>query len=198
MVIGLLVGALATVIGCGIGCNTAIKQADKKAKERKEAEKRAAQSQRDALAARDRKIQQQQALIARQDREKQQLASSLARAVSNHSTNVRTNTQQAKISFFDSYRAFDTYVARLAGQGSGGVTFLIRSMQRNTTDKKMLSLVSTLKQMRNYRNILSHNRNKWRDLPDPQFAFTSTIDRAKSIIESEKKHYAKMLRRAAH
>ena len=193
MVIGLLVVALATVIGCGIGCSAA----SKKEKERQEAERHQALQQKQLLAAHKHQIKKQQALIARQRREKQELASSLARAVSYHTTAVISKEEKAKVNFFDTYRDFDVYLARIAGRkGSSGVSLLINAMRNSNGDRKMKSLVPALKAMRDYRNNLAHNHNKWKDLPNPSFPYGTTIQQVKAIVEPERTHYAKLLRRS--
>ena len=85
---------------------------------------------------------------------------------------AQNNKLQAQITFFDEFRALDNQLARFVREGYKGVTYLIKAMEIMYDDEDMINAV---KAVRNYRNRLSHDRNKWAAIPAPSAYVMKTL-----------------------
>ena len=146
---------------------------------RNEQELREIQQERERLKARER--QERLEIAKKQER--------LARALSAVQCNVlaknQTKTKADKqIEFFDMFRAFDNKLARNVKDGFKGVTYLINGLHGKDANEK---LKQALKNIRNYRGRLSHDKKKWKDIPAPTEALMNDL---KYVINWEKKNSA--------
>ena len=69
-----------------------------------------------------------------------------------------------KVEFFDTYRDLDVRLARYIGRGQKGVAYLINGLK---TKRQNYDMMNRLKEVRNYRNKLSHDKRKWRYIEAP-------------------------------
>ena len=108
----------------------------------------------------------------------------------------RTVSHQQKVSFFDTYRSLDNYLARLIGEGSGGIGLLIYTCKHlNVQIDALNRLIPGLRQARDYRNNLAHNKNCWSQIPDPDIDLRHLLDRVRSIVCSNSSYISKMMYR---
>ena len=78
---------------------------------------------------------------------------------------VRTDPKLEKqVDFFDDFRALDNKLARMVNEGYKGVTYLINGMYAN---KSHYDMREKLKNIRNYRGRLTHDKKKWASIPAP-------------------------------
>lgn len=98
---------------------------------------------------------------------------------------ISDNSQSYKVSFYDEYRNLDNYLGRLVGQGSGGVGLLILTYKYTDFYLPVLgSWMSVLKEVRDYRNNLSHNKNRWAEISDPETYYFDCMCEIRREIES--------------
>ena len=71
---------------------------------------------------------------------------------------------EKQVKFYDAFRELDNQLARNSGENFKGVTYLIKGLEVSNTNK---SLIASLKNIRNYRGRLSHDRLKWANIPAP-------------------------------
>ena len=107
-------------------------------------------------------------------------------------------SQQVKVDFYDNYRAVDNYLARLIGEGSGGVGLLILTCRYQKVNNSQLNnIIKDLQDIRDYRNNLSHNKNKWSQIPDPKSYYNSVLSRVTNIVNNDRNHIAQMMYKEA-
>lgn len=107
-----------------------------------------------------------------------------------------TTTENAKVAFFDKYRKLDVYLGRLVGEGGGGITLLINAIRHQGLNTKGLRpLLNGLVEMRNYRNILAHSKNRWRSIPNPSSSYSSTLDKVRYLVDRDLNNVAHALRK---
>ena len=70
-----------------------------------------------------------------------------------------------QVKFYDTYRALDNQLARLSTrEGSKGMAYLIHGLEVQHSNPRLLNC---LKNARNYRNQLSHDKRQWAKIPAP-------------------------------
>lgn len=83
-------------------------------------------------------------------------------------TYVIHNGSTTKEWFFDKYREVDVTLSRMVGESSGGFGLLISAFKyQGRSDAQARQVASIMMEIRNYRNSLAHNRNRWRDISNP-------------------------------
>ena len=85
-----------------------------------------------------------------------------------------------KIEFFDKYREIDNYLASLIGLEYKGITYFISgAVGRGKTDyyydDEWWDMIKTLRRIREYRNMLGHDKSKWQSLPDPDPSYVKYL-----------------------
>jgi len=99
------------------------------------------------------------------------------------SSHYVTTSEQEKINFFDDYRALDVQIARLIGEGSGGIGLLVKAMKygylKNVSNLR--EYYCDLKEIRDYRNMLAHNKNRWCNMSSPKSWYRQSLSKVKSI-----------------
>ena len=95
-----------------------------------------------------------------------------------------------KVEFFDKYREIDVYLASFVGQRYGGISFLISGLigvSRRAGIKPPYELIDALKELREYRNTIGHDKSKWRALPDPKPSYIRILRNLSVTIEGSLK-----------
>lgn len=111
----------------------------------------------------------------------------------------RTTEFNEKVEFFDNYRALDVKLARLIGQGSGGIGLLINACRYQGLNINSLNnLIKDLRAARDYRNILAHNRKRWKELSNPNHNFSTVLNRVETIVNKNVNYVAKKMYAAAN
>lgn len=83
-----------------------------------------------------------------------------------------------KVEFLDAYRELDSYLADFVGESYRGITYLrsgVIGYVKRTGDKNWREYARELKEAREWRNYLSHNKNKWHVMQDPPSDLTSFL-----------------------
>lgn len=91
-----------------------------------------------------------------------------------------------KVEFFDKYREIDVYLASFVGQRHGGISFFISGLiggSKKAGIKPPYELIDALKELREYRNILGHDKTKWRALPDPKPSYIKILRNLSASLE---------------
>lgn len=104
----------------------------------------------------------------------------------NKSTGKSQNTRvdkklERQVKFFDEFRALDNRLARNVREGYKGVTYLIKGMD---VAKFNRDLQNCFKNIRNFRNQMSHDRRKWKDIPAPSDSLMNDLYRAKKWVDN--------------
>ena len=111
----------------------------------------------------------------------------------------RTTEFNEKVEFFDNYRALDVKLARLIGQGSGGIGLLINACRYQGLNINSLNnLIKDLRAASDYRNILAHNRKRWKELSNPNHSFSTVLNRVETIVNKNVNYVAKKMYAAAN
>ena len=92
---------------------------------------------------------------------------------------VTNQKLERQVTFYDEFRELDNKLARNIGKGYKGVTYLIKGLE--VTDANY-SLRRSLKNIKNYRGQLSHDKRKWKDIPAPSESIMSDLRRAKDWV----------------
>ncbi len=99
-----------------------------------------------------------------------------------------------KVTFFDNYRALDNYLGRLVGKGSGGVTLLINTIKhRGVNNSELESIYNDLRNVRDYRNNLAHNKNQWNQLPNPRSSYNQILSKVRNVVVRNESSVAKAM-----
>ena len=85
-----------------------------------------------------------------------------------------------QVEFYDEFRELDNRLARNVREGYKGITYLIKGLEVSNYN---YDLIKRLKNIRNYRGRLSHDRNKWRDIPEPSRSLMNDIMKAKEWVD---------------
>ena len=120
------------------------------------------------------------------------LISGMGSRTSSRSTENKSVNQkyQRQIEFFDSFRELDNKLARMVRQGYKGVTYLVKGMEITRFSNQ--NLLNSFKNIRNFRNQLSHDKRKWCDVPAPSASVMSDLRRAVAWVR-ENYSYASSL-----
>ena len=107
------------------------------------------------------------------------------RYTNNTSTHKYTsNGQEEKVEFFDKYRELDVRLARLIGEGSGGIgLFILAYRYRKINAPSISHAVENLVEVKDYRNNLAHKRTQWRYMDDPRGYYVDTIREISSFVD---------------
>ena len=97
---------------------------------------------------------------------------------------------QKQVVFFDKFREIDNKLARNVREGFKGVTYLINGLEVTHSND---NLKNRLKNIRNYRGMLSHDRKKWRDIPEPSSSLMSDLHFAIRWIENHNSQAARLV-----
>ena len=57
--------------------------------------------------------------------------------------------------------------------------------------------MNELREIRDYRNNLCHNKNKWKYLPDPKDHYSRVISRVRSLVDYDSSNVARALYKQA-
>lgn len=102
--------------------------------------------------------------------------------------------QKEKVEFFDYYREVDNYLARLIGEGSGGVGLLMNAIKfQKLNNYELRNIRNELKEIKDYRNNLAHNKDKWQNLPDPKSWYSSVLSKVKRLARNDETNVAHAL-----
>ena len=82
-------------------------------------------------------------------------------------------------SFFDKFRALDNQLARMTRDGYKGVTNLIKGLEVTHGSER---LIRALKNIRNYRNRISHDKRQWKQMPAPTPALMGDLRYAQGWV----------------
>ena len=85
-----------------------------------------------------------------------------------------------QVKFFDGFRELDNKLARMVREGYKGVTYLIKGLEVTHGNQK---LINALKNIRNYRNRLSHDKRQWKEFPAPTTTVMEDLRYAQSWVE---------------
>ena len=95
-----------------------------------------------------------------------------------------------QVNFFDKYRALDTELARYVREGFKGVTYLEKGLEVSRTNN---SLKQSLRNIRNYRNKLSHDKRQWKNIEEPSSTIMSDLGKAISWVNCNRNLAANMV-----
>ena len=84
-----------------------------------------------------------------------------------------------QINFFDEFRALDNKLSRMVRKGYKGITYLINGLEKAHMNPR---LVSALKNIRNYRNILCHDKRAWTNVAEPANSVMSDLYLARNWV----------------
>ena len=97
--------------------------------------------------------------------------------------------------FYDTYRALDVKLSRVVGKGEYGVNMYIRSSQNKNTNK---NAVAKLIRCKDYRNMISHGKDKWKNMPDPETWMTGFLEGLLHDLKCNSSKYSNLLRTVAN
>ena len=105
--------------------------------------------------------------------------------------------QQAKdrklklqVEFFDAFRELDNKLARVVREGFKGVTYLINGVAAVRFNYR---LIEALKNVRNYRGRLTHDKTKWVYIPAPTPSIMKDLYYAQAWVERNYSAAAKLV-----
>ena len=105
--------------------------------------------------------------------------------------------QQAKdrklklqVEFFDSFRELDNKLARMIGAGKKGVAYLVNGLTITHASEKSMR---AFKNIRDYRNQLSHDKRKWIHVPAPTPSIMKDLHYAQAWVERNYSAAAKLV-----
>ncbi|MBE5731843.1 MAG: hypothetical protein E7353_02305 [Clostridiales bacterium] len=95
---------------------------------------------------------------------------------------IQANDRKLKkqVEFYDEFRELDSRLARNVREGYKGITYLIKGLEVSHYN---YDLINKLKNIRNYRGRLSHDRKKWRDIPEPSRSLMNDLMIAKDWVD---------------
>ena len=113
-------------------------------------------------------------------------------------TPKRESVYDNKIEFFDKYREIDHYLASLIGLNYKGITYFIAgAIGKGKTDyyrdDDWWDMINTLKRIREYRNMLGHDKSKWQSLPDPDPSYVRYLRTFGANVSSNKSKMANLV-----
>lgn len=94
-----------------------------------------------------------------------------------------------QVSFFDGFRALDNKLARMVREGYKGVSYLIKGLEVTRGNQ---SLIKALKNIRNYRNKLSHDKRQWKSFPAPTSSVMADLHYAQSWVNKNSSEAARI------
>ncbi len=137
---------------------------------------RKAQQEREAVERRNQQARAARALmnIANQCSRREVVTRTVVKEVSNKKL-------ERQVEFYDSFRELDNKLARNVREGYKGVTYLIKGLEVTRSND---NLKNSLKNIRNYRGRLSHDKRKWKDIPAPDDSLMRDLHRAQSWVSN--------------
>lgn len=94
---------------------------------------------------------------------------------------VKNQKLERQVEFYDGFRALDNKLARNVREGYKGVTYLIKGLEVTNSN---YNLRNSLKNIRNYRGRLSHDKSKWKNIPAPDAALMRDLHRAQEWVSN--------------
>ena len=105
--------------------------------------------------------------------------------------------QQAKdrklklqVEFFDAFRELDNKLARMIGAGKKGVAYIVNGLTITHASEKVMR---AFKNIRDYRNQLSHDKRKWIHVPAPTPSIMKDLYYAQAWVERNYSAAAKLV-----
>jgi leucyl aminopeptidase (aminopeptidase T) len=95
-----------------------------------------------------------------------------------------------QVEFFDSFRELDNKLARMIGVGKKGVAYLINGLTITHASEKA---TRAFKNIRDYRNQLSHDKRKWIHVPAPTPSIMKDLHYAQAWVERNYSAAAKLV-----
>lgn len=137
---------------------------------------RKAQQEREAVERRNQRARAARALmnIANQCSRHEVVTRTVVKEVSNKKL-------ERQVEFYDGFRELDNKLARNVREGYKGVTYLIKGLAVTRSND---NLKNSLKNIRNYRGRLSHDKRKWKDIPAPDDSLMRDLHRAQSWVSN--------------
>jgi hypothetical protein len=137
---------------------------------------RKAQQEREAVERRNQQARAARALmnIANQCSRREVVTRTVVKEVSNKKL-------ERQVEFYDGFRELDNKLARNVREGYKGVTYLIKGLEVTRSND---NLKNSLKNIRNYRGRLSHDKRKWKDIPAPDDSLMRDLHRAQSWVSN--------------
>jgi hypothetical protein len=137
---------------------------------------RKAQQEREAVERRNQQARAARALmnIANQCSRPEVVTRTVVKEVSNKKL-------ERQVEFYDGFRELDNKLARNVREGYKGVTYLIKGLEVTRSND---NLKNSLKNIRNYRGRLSHDKRKWKDIPAPDDSLMRDLHRAQSWVSN--------------
>ena len=89
---------------------------------------------------------------------------------------------ERQIEFFDDFRRLDNRLARGVNKGYKGVTYLVKGMEVTRFSDR--GLIYALKNIRNFRNKLSHDKRRWCEVEAPSASIMADLRRAENWVNS--------------
>lgn len=94
-----------------------------------------------------------------------------------------------QVKFFDSFRELDNKLARMVREGYKGVTYLVKGLEVTHGNQR---LINALKNIRNYRNRLSHDKRRWKEFPAPTSSIMEDLRYAQSWVDRNSSDAARL------
>ena len=137
---------------------------------------RKAQQEREAVERRNQQARAARALmnVANQCFRREVVTRTVVKEVSNKKL-------ERQVEFYDSFRELDNKLARNVREGYKGVAYLIKGLEVTRSND---NLKNSLKNIRNYRGRLSHDKRKWKDIPAPDDSLMRDLYRAQSWVSN--------------
>ena len=121
----------------------------------------------------------------------QALEASMSSSSTRESRGTRVDAKlERQVEFFDEFRSLDNRLARNVREGYKGVTYLIKGMDVSRTNQ---GIKNCLKNIRNYRGQLSHDKRKWKNIPAPSESLMNDLKRAKNWVDSNYSYASKLV-----
>ena len=107
-------------------------------------------------------------------------------------------SKNKKITFFDRYRELDCKLGRLVGEGSGGITMMIKAYKQGLLRGDGYSYaMPRLIKAREYRNQIAHTKEKWENVQNPNGGLLNDLNYIFDLIKQDGSHIAKAMRKAS-
>lgn len=138
----------------------------------------------------ERKAQQEREAVERRNQQARAARAlmNIANQCSRHEVVTRTVVKEVsnkklerQVEFYDGFRELDNKLARNVREGYKGVTYLIKGLEVTRSND---NLKNSLKNIRNYRGRLSHDKRKWKDIPAPDDSLMRDLHRAQSWVSN--------------
>lgn len=97
---------------------------------------------------------------------------------------------QRKVCFYDQYRELDNKLARYVREGYKGVAYLKNGLR---VSKSNSNLQNRLRNIKDYRNKLSHDKRRWVNIESPSNALMSDLAAVISWVKQNENYAAKMV-----